>query len=272
MDPKNFIETALDNIRRDGFTVIKDALAPEVRSAIRLGLDPWLQGTRMGRNDFEGIRSERVYALLAKVPEIAAMVEHRETLAIVDALLPKNHLLSAALAINLHPGETPQRFHIDDGGNALPIPQPRAMLGVSTMWALDDFTSENGATEVIPGSHHWSEDRKPQERGSTAINMPAGAVLIFAGNLFHRGGANRSAQHRLGITIQYCDPNMRQLENMSLAVPLATAALFSPRIQALLGYSVIDPGFKGSVNGRHPKALFDANYKGRKYRDELPAS
>ena len=69
MDPRNFTETALDNIRRDGFTVIKDALAPEVRSAIRLGLDPWLQGTRMGRNDFEGIRSERVYALLAKVPE-----------------------------------------------------------------------------------------------------------------------------------------------------------------------------------------------------------
>ena len=272
MDPEKRIETALNNIHRDGFTVIENALSPRIRNAIQSGLDPWLQGTHMGRNDFEGLRSERVYALLAKVPVIAAMVEHRETLAIVDALLPKNYLLSAALAINLHPGETRQRFHIDDGGNALPIQQPRVMLGVSTIWALDDFTSENGATEVIPGSHHWSKDRTPQERESMAINMPAGTVLIFAGNLSHRGGANGSAQCRLGITIQYCDPNMRQLENMSLALPPAKAASFSARIQALLGYSVIDPGFKGHVDGRHPKTLIDPDYKGRKYRDKLPPS
>ncbi len=272
MDSQNFTETALTNIRRDGFTIIENAMAPALHNAIRSGLEPWLQGTHMGRNDFEGLRSERVYALLAKVPEIATMVEHSETLAVVDALLPKNYLLSAALAINLHPGETPQRFHIDDGGNAFPIPQPRAMLGVSTMWALDDFTSENGATEVIPGSHQWPDDRKPRERESTVINMRVGAVLIFAGNLFHRGGANRSAQHRLGITSQYCDPNMRQLENMSLAVPPTRAASFSARVQALLGYSVIDPGFKGYVNGLHPKALIDPNYTGRKYRDELPPS
>lgn len=272
MGPSKNTETALNDIRRDGFTVLENALTPDLSMAIRHGLDPWLQGARMGRNDFEGFKSERVYALLSKVPEIAVMVEHGETLGIVDSLLPKNHLLSAALAINLHPGETPQRFHIDDGGNALPIPQPRDMLGVSTMWALDDFTAQNGATEVIPGSHRWSDDRKPKERESIAINMPAGSVLIFAGNLYHRGGANQSTQHRLGITIQYCDPNMRQLENMSLAVPPDTAASFSPKIQALLGYSVIDPGFKGYVNGRHPKNLIDPGYKGRKYRDELPPS
>ena len=124
MDSQSFTETALTNIRRDGFTIIENAIAPALRNAIRSGLEPWLQGTHMGRNDFEGLRAERVYALLAKVPESATMVEHSETLTIADALLPKNYLLSAALAINLHPGETPQRFHIDDGGNAFPIPQP----------------------------------------------------------------------------------------------------------------------------------------------------
>ena len=100
MGPSKNTETALNDIRRDGFTVLENALTPDLSMTIRRGLDPWLQGTRMGRNDFEGFESERVYALLSKVPEIAVMVEHGETLRIVDALLPKNHLLSAALAIN----------------------------------------------------------------------------------------------------------------------------------------------------------------------------
>ena len=102
--------------------------------------------------------------------------------------------------------------------------------------------------------------------------MPAGSVVVFAGTLYHRGGANTSDNSRLAITPQYCMPWLRQLENMSLAVPPHVAAQYSERVQELLGYSIIDPGFMGFVDGRHPKRLIDTNYLGRKHRADLPNS
>jgi ectoine hydroxylase-related dioxygenase (phytanoyl-CoA dioxygenase family) len=256
-------------IRDRGYTVIEGALSADEIATTKAELAPYLGKRHMGRNDFEGFCTERVYALLAKAPSIAGIVEHPETLAIVDALLPDNYLLSANLAINVHPGETPQRFHRDDSGGAF-LPMPRPMVGVSTIWAYDDFTADNGATEVIPGSHLWDQERLPDASEAVKVTMPAGSVIVFAGNLFHRGGANRSRTTRLAITPQYCWPMLRQLENMTLAVPPEAARQYSDRVQALLGYSINDPGFMGYVDGLHPKRLIDPDYVGRKYRDDLP--
>jgi len=264
------IQAHIERIRIDGFTVLENAMNGETQRQIRTDLAPFLQRKKMGRNDFEGIHSERVYALLSKSIAMADIVEHPEVLAIVDAFLPKNYLLSAALAINVHPGETPQPIHFDDGAGGLGINKPRATFGISTIWAFDDFTATNGATEVVPGSHRWAQDRTATERDLQKVIMPAGSVLIFDGALLHRGGANTADHTRLAITPQYCAPGLRQIENMVLAVPPHRAALFSDRIQALLGYSIIDPGFMGYVDGQHPRKLIDPGYRGRKHRAELP--
>ncbi len=252
----------LQRIRTDGFTIIERAIDASLIDGIKHELAPWLRGAHYGRNDFEGFRSERVYALLAKAPSIARLIEHPAVLALVHELLPPHYLLSAALAINVHPGETPQAFHIDDGAGGNSLRRPRPMQGVSAIWALDDFTNGNGATEVVPGSHLWGEDRVPTERDATVAVMPAGSVLLFAGNLLHRGGANRSTGVRLAITPQYCAPWLRQIENMVLAVPPNVAAQYSERVQNLLGYSIVEPGFMGYVDGLHPRRLIDPNYRG----------
>ncbi len=266
------LDKHLKDIRVDGYTVL-ERLLPDVSVArIKQALSPYLQREKMGRNDFEGFCSERVYALLAKAPEIAEIVEHPTILALVDEFLTPNYLLSAALAINLHPGETAQRFHTDDTAASPLLARPRPMLGVSTIWAFDDFTENNGATELIPGSHLWDEQREPREQDAIRVVMPAGSVVVFAGTLYHRGGANTSEASRLAITPQYCMPWLRQLENMTLAVPPELASGYSERIQELLGYSIIDPGFMGFVDGRHPKWLIDSNYVGRKHRADLPDS
>ncbi len=266
-------DDAIAALRTRGFVILERLLDPELVRRIRSELAPCLQKQHMGRNDFEGFHSERVYALLAKAPSIAGIIEHPVVLQIVDAFLPRNYLLSSALAINVHPGETPQSFHIDDTpGGGPDIPTPRPPFGISTIWAFDDFTADNGATEIIPGSHRWPADRTPRADEAIKVQMPAGSVVVFAGNLYHRGGANSSDATRLAITPQYCAPWMRQLENMTLAVPPALAGRYSDRIQALLGYSVNDPGFMGHVDGLHPKRLIDSDYQGRKYRDDLPPS
>ena len=262
----------LTRMKIDGYTVIENAMSAELNTRIREELAPYLQGQKMGRNNFEGECSERVYALLAKSPSMAELIEHTTILQLLDELLPTNYLLSAALAINVHPGETPQPFHIDDAAGGLSIPAPRPAWGISTIWAFDDFTPTNGATEALPGSHLWPDGRTPSEADVHKVTMPAGSVVVFMGNLIHRGGANQSDQQRLAVTPQYCAPGLRQIENMGLAVPPELARDYSETIQSLLGYNVIDPGFMGYVDGQHPKRLLDPGYQGRKHRPELPSS
>src|SRR5215468_8101332 len=138
---------------RQGFLIFERVLSPANVAAIRAALAPHLARDLKGRNDFEGLNTNRVYALLAKSPVFAELVTHPLALAFVEAELGSSCLLSACLAINLQPGETVQPWHTDDSGAK--IPRPRPPLGVSTFWAIDDTTELNGATEIIPGSHLW---------------------------------------------------------------------------------------------------------------------
>ena len=248
-----------DEFDRRGFVIFERVLPADKVAAIRAALAPHLGRDLKGRNDFEGLNTNRVYALLAKSPEFAELVIHPLALAFVEAELGPSCLLSAFLAINLHPGETVQPWHTDDGGARLPRPRPA--LGVST--------------EVIPGSHLWDErriegaatpadfnarsaldqDHDPGHRADAVkLAMPSGSLAITKGTLWHRGGSNRSDQPRLIITPQYCAGWVRQLENMCLAVPPELAENLPERARELIGYS-IHPPFMGYVDGVHPKRL-----------------
>ena len=248
----------LSDYERDGYVVLEHAIDVDTIERIRSELSPWLGDEAFrGRNDFEGFLSNRVYALLAKAPAIATLVEHPWVLAMFDQLLLPNFLLSANLAINLLPGETAQQFHIDD--DFYRVGRPRPAISVSAIWAIDEFTAENGATEVIPGSHRWGDEVPRADHADVVkVVMPAGSVVVFAGTLWHRGGANRSDRPRLAITPQYCEPWARQQEQQILSVG-RRAAQYSERIQSLLGYS-IHPPFMGHVNGLHPLRLLDPQY------------
>jgi ectoine hydroxylase-related dioxygenase (phytanoyl-CoA dioxygenase family) len=248
---------SVGEIKERGYTVLEGALDAATLARFRAELQPFLDDGPFGRNDFEGHRSKRVYAMLAKTPTVAALVEHPDVLAMVDEFLMPNYLLTSCLAIDLHPGETRQSFHFDDGGTNQP--RPRKPAGISTIWAIDDFTDDNGATEVIPGSHLWGDETPdPDSAEFVKVTMPAGSVVVFAGTLWHRGGSNDSDANRLGITPQYCEPWARQLENMILAVG-PKAMDYSDRIKSMLGYSITPP-FMGYVDGRHPMKCLDGDF------------
>jgi ectoine hydroxylase-related dioxygenase (phytanoyl-CoA dioxygenase family) len=262
-----------DEFDRNGYLIFERVLAPERVAGIRAALAPHLARGLKGRNDFEGTKTNRVYALLAKSPLFAELVIHPLAMAFVEAELGQSCLLSALLAINLQPGETVQPWHFDDNGAK--IPRPRSPVGVSAFWAIDDTTELNGATEIIPGSHLWgneiidgavepadftkqSADRASGDRSDAVkMTMPSGSLAITKGTLWHRGGANRSDRPRLIITPQYCVGWVRQLENMCLAVPPDVIDMLPERVRELIGYS-IHPPFMGHVNGLHPKRLLGA--------------
>jgi ectoine hydroxylase-related dioxygenase (phytanoyl-CoA dioxygenase family) len=239
--------------------VVRDALSPRQVEGIRQELAPILASAPYGRNEFEGLRSQRVYALLAKAPATADLVRHRALVAVLDQLLHPAYLLSAHLAINVHPGETAQMLHYDDGHCVMP--RPRQHLGVSAVWAIDDFTADNGATEILPGSHMWgNETPDPDDPRIRTIEMSAGSAVVFLGTTYHRGGANTSDTVRLGITPQFCEPWIRPIETMTLAVPPNIASRYAPQVQSLLGYE-IHPPFIGYVDGRNPRRLVE-HFKG----------
>jgi ectoine hydroxylase-related dioxygenase (phytanoyl-CoA dioxygenase family) len=276
-------QTARDvaELNAAGWVVLRDLLAPSLLAEMVAALEPHLQRKLLGRNDFEGYQTSRVYSLVALDRVFSDLVEHPRILAICDALLQPNYLLTASQAIQIRPGETQQPWHSDD--LFYDIPRPRAAVSISTIWAIDAFTTENGATQVMRGSHLWGDDEmeasldgvdfattpdperiplrkeQPDPRWRelvTDVTMPAGSVVVFLGTLIHRGGENRSSRPRLALSNQYCQPWARQQENYTSSVPRDVAARMSQRVQELLGYS-IHPPFMGHVRGLHPRRLLE---------------
>jgi len=260
------LQAELDALATDGFVVLPDVLSAGEIDAVKRALAPYLDGKHMGRNRFEGLKTQRVYALLAKSPVFADLASHPRVLPLVETLLEPSCLLSSALAIHLGPGSERQELHFDDGPYSW-VSRPRAAIGVSAIWALDDFTEENGATELIPGSHLWGNERAAADDPRIRkVTMRAGSVVVFQGTMWHRGGENRSNAARLAVTPQYCRGWARQLENMTLAVPPEIVARYPRRVQELIGYS-LHPAFMGHVNGMHPARLIDPDY-GKRDRAE----
>lgn len=254
-----------------GYVTFENVMPPQDVDDVRAALEPYL--TKTGRNDFEGFKSNRVYALLAKSPDVfSKMAMHPLAMAFVERELGVSSLLSALLAINLHPGETVQDWHYDDSQVNIPLPHPP--YGVSAFWAIDDMSETNGATEIIPKSHLWSKPEMsmpdfedaydPRERDvnfdpkphadALKVILPSGSLMIAKGTLWHRGGANRSDASRLIVTPQYCPGWARQLENMMATMPAADAAKLPKRVRELMGYSIHD-AFMGYVDGVHPDRL-----------------
>ncbi|RAK63712.1 phytanoyl-CoA dioxygenase family protein [Phenylobacterium kunshanense] len=247
-------------IRERGYTVIRDFMDADAITRFREGLAPFV-GRRHGRNDFEGFKTERVYTLVARGRVFEDLTEDPRLLAILDRFLQPGYLLTASQSIQINPGETAQDLHTDDGFYRQPRPRPP--LSMTVIGAIDDFTPENGCTEVIPGSHLWGDpgaegrpnDPAEWERMLVPMEMPAGACFVMAGTCIHRGGANRSDGPRLGFTNQYCQPWCRTQENFFLGVPAERTRAMSPRLQSLLGYNIWPP-FMGMVSSLHPlKAL-----------------
>jgi ectoine hydroxylase-related dioxygenase (phytanoyl-CoA dioxygenase family) len=278
LPPKFPLDEHARRIERDGYTVIEDFLTTGDLAEVRRVLDFYL-GTHRGRNDFEGERTERVYTLVARGRIFWKIVLDARIAALCRRFLMRGWLLTTSQAIRIDPDETPQPFHTDD--SFYHLPRPRPMVSLSTIVAVDAFTAENGGTEVVPGSHRWTDEQLagtfaatgtlgPEtfardteiERLARAVEMPAGGAVVFAGTLLHRGGRNRTERARCAFSHQYCQPWARQQENFVLGVPVEVARAMPAELQELLGYS-IHPPFIGQLTASHPVKALAPDYENR---------
>ncbi len=233
------LDAHVARIATAGYTIVEDAIEHDLVDALAgdlLRLEREL-AVVPAQNIFEGTRTTRIYNLLARGPLYQRIPVHRSVLPIVERVLDRGCLVSSLSSIAIGPEETPQPLHADD--QAIPLPRPHVPIIANSMWAITDFTEENGATRVIPGSH--LRDRAPA-LGADDESIPAvmkkGSVLIYNGSLWHGGGANRTRERRVGIAMNYCAGYIRQQENQQLGIPLEIARTFEPRLRRLAGFGL----------------------------------
>lgn len=249
-------ETArhLGEIREAGFTRLESVLGTEEVASLLEDLARIETQERIvpSENDFEGTSTLRAYNLLRHGPLWQSLVTHPKVLPVVEGVLDRGCLLSSLSSIRIRPGETRQPLHADD--QLIPIDSPHAPVVCNTMWALTEFTEDNGATRIVPGSHAWGKPDYGGDHPTEAAILHAGDVLVWNGSLWHGGGANHTDADRVGIAANYCAGWIRQQENQQLGIPRALVAGFPERLQELVGYSVYQ-GLIGHIERRSPVEL-----------------
>ena len=249
-------------LEEQGCIVIENMLDEARHEALEARIRPLLDATGPCQGNFYGFATKRLSGLIAKSKACRQMSIEPHILAVMDEFLLRScraYQLSLTQAIQIGPGEPQQLIHADDLMFSFEHPGREAMI--NCMWAVDDFTKENGATLLVPGSHRWPRDRAPELHEITQGEMRKGSVLIYFGSLLHAGGANRTDRTRTGIVISYCLGWLRQAENQYLAVPPDIARDLPEELQRLLGYFVHEPNL-GCVEGQDPIRLLNEGRSG----------
>src|SRR5262249_29015587 len=184
---------------------------------------------------------------------------HPLLLDVLDRVLG-HYQLSAPVGIRIGPGERAQMLHRDDA--IYPLPRPHPPVVVNTMWPLDEFTEDNGATRLVAGSHRWEPGRQPApEDPLLTATMSPGSAMFYLGSLWHGGGGGgptHTSRRRVGVILESVVGWLRPQKNPCLAVPWDIVRHLPERLQELLGYN-ISPPFVGYVDGRHPRRVLRAS-------------
>lgn len=244
-DPGTDIDTIASALRRDGAVIVSNLVDTELVDTVRAELRPELDASGLAaESDFNGSKTLRINNVLAVAPSAAAMVDHDMVVAVADEiLLPHcaNYQVGSLTAIDILPGEGAQALHRDDTPYPVDIAGMELQIGV--MWALDDFSEENGGTRIVPGSHRILRSwHLPDLTKWESAVMPKGSALFYLGSMWHGGGANRSNAARMGLINVYSLGWLRQESNQYLVHPPEVAATFGPRLRALLGYTTHGSG------------------------------
>jgi hypothetical protein len=269
-------------IQRDGATIVEgllprdvvDRVNDEVEAAVAAAdpddalFNPIMQA-------FHGPHTKQV----AGVPGISRtfavdVMCHPTLLGICDRILLPNcarYQLNLGHLLQRGPGAEEQWLHRDEAVWS-DLPQPHPEVQLASVIAFVDFTRENGATRLVPGSHRWP-DRwlSPAEQAARPdpepdqivyAEMPAGSAVVYSGGTIHAGGANTTDIPRRGAHLSYCLGWLRTEENNYLSVPPALAATLPRQAQELLGYALHDSisrggGYLGMVRMQDPVELLE---------------
>ena len=226
-------------MEQDGAAMVRNAIDPQALRQLVGEVTPYIEATPMGRDDFTGRKTQRTGALAARSPSCRGLIVNPLILSAARGFLAPftdRIILHLTQTIHIHPGSPAQPLHRDRLAWGTYLPR-HIEPQFNTLWALTDFTAENGATRCVPGSHKWDWERRADRDQIVQAEMVAGSVFLYTGSVLHSGGENRAAASRLGLNITYTLGWLRQEENQYLSCPPHIAKDFEPELQELLGYT-----------------------------------
>lgn len=181
--------------------------------------------------------NQRVWNVLSRDPVFADLVEHPAALELLRSVIGWPALLGNISANITGPGGGEMVLHADQ--IFVPEPWPAEPQGVNVCWCVDDFTEENGATRVVPGSHRLHRNPHAEEAGAATLPLeaPAGTMIVMESRVWHKTGFNATAdRRRAGIFAWYTKPIYRTQENWFLALDPSVKEFASDTMLELLGY------------------------------------
>jgi ectoine hydroxylase-related dioxygenase (phytanoyl-CoA dioxygenase family) len=226
-------------LRAAGCVVVERLVGDELLDRVDAEIEPYVAQTPTGADEFTGVRTRRTGALLARSVSFRELAAHPLVLGALDRVLgdhATSYQLHLTQVIEIGPGEPAQLVHRDQWAFDFFSFPSGFEVECHTMWAMSDFTDENGATRVIPGSHKWEDKLRPTLEQTVPAEMPRGSVLLYLGSLYHGGGPNRSSAPRRGVNVGYTLSWLRQEENQYLACPPEVARELPEELAMLAGY------------------------------------
>ena len=238
LTPKTEKDVVARALRRDGAVIVEGLASESMLDAIQHELQPHfeLEGAKF-QNNFNGYSTRRLGAILALSRTAAELIAHPYVLSIADAVLGPHcecYRLGSATAIEILPGEQRQKLHRDD--DFYPLRTLGVEFQIGALWAFDDFTSLNGATRIVPGSHWTGHLKSFGEDDVAEAVMPKGSLLMYWGSTYHGGGANQADAPRTALINTYALGWLRQEENQYLAVSREVADTYPEQVRRLMGY------------------------------------
>lgn len=238
LSPESAPEQVVEALTRDGAVIVDDLASVQAMDAAAAELQPWMDVTQVGPDAFSGSRTRRTGGLVARSPACREFVTHPLALGVAARFL--EHATSFQLhltqAIAIGPDEPAQQIHRDQWAfDFFPFPTGYEVL-CNTIWAMTDFTEENGATRLVLGSHRLADRLTFEQANTVPAEMSKGSVLFYTGSVYHGGGANRSPIARVGLNIGYGLSWLRQEENQYLSVPFDIARTLPVELLKLMGY------------------------------------
>ena len=240
-DDADTMYAALDEA---GCLVVHDMVDASTIATVRADLAEFMAAAEPAADrpdDFYPGLTRRIVALMHRSSTMRELMMHPVVGQLGDRhLLPNGNKwqLNVGAALEVGPGARDQVLHrAEDLYPFFPLPRPHLIL--ATMWAMSDFTADNGGTQLVPGSHRWGADRRAEPDEVVRAAMPAGSVLFWLGGTLHVAGANVTTDDwRYGIVLTFNQGWLRTEENQHLSMPLADALALPDDVRSRLGFDM----------------------------------
>lgn len=236
-------------LRQFGGAVVRNQISNDLADKVKAEMRPHFDAQgRSSESDFNGFNTLRLSRILAYSRSAAELIGHKRVMDVADEVLLEqcvSYQLGSTTGIEIHPGETAQELHRDD--EIYPISMPGIDVQFSALWALDDFTVENGATHVVLDKRQRLEPYSVRDQDVVQAVMPKGSVLFYLGQTTHGGGANNSKSARAALINTYSLGWLKPEVNYLLMHPRELIESFDQPIPRLLGYQA-----HGNHIGQYP--------------------